>query len=73
MADSAHHYVPIGRLPTAQEYSGAYVMFASRADGAPATGAVLNCDGGLGVRGFGRTSAGGGLKARFAQGGETNR
>jgi cis-2,3-dihydrobiphenyl-2,3-diol dehydrogenase len=67
MGASAHHYVPIGRLPTPEEYSGAYVMFASRADGAPATGAVLNYDGGLGVRGFGRTSGGAGLKERFAE------
>jgi cis-2,3-dihydrobiphenyl-2,3-diol dehydrogenase len=66
LAESAHLFVPIGRLPTPQEYSGAYVMFASRSDGAPATGSVLNYDGGLGVRGFGRTSAGGELKARFA-------
>jgi cis-2,3-dihydrobiphenyl-2,3-diol dehydrogenase len=66
MGKSAHHYVPIGRLPTPEEYSGAYVMFASRSDGAPATGAVLNYDGGLGVRGFGATSGGAGLKERFA-------
>ncbi len=64
--ESAHLYVPIGRLPTPQEYAGAYVMFASRTDGAPATGAVLNYDGGLGVRGFGQTSGGARLKARFA-------
>jgi cis-2,3-dihydrobiphenyl-2,3-diol dehydrogenase len=66
MPASAHLYVPIGRLPTAAEYAGAYVMFASRSDGAPATGAVLNHDGGLGVRGLGKTSGGGDLKARFA-------
>ena len=67
LGEAAHLFVPIGRLPTAQEYSGAYVMFASRVDGAPATGSVLNYDGGLGVRGFAQTSAGGELKARFAK------
>lgn len=67
MGASAHQWVPIGRLPTPEEYAGAYVMFASRLDGAPATGAVLNYDGGLGVRGFGRTSGGAGLKERFAE------
>jgi cis-2,3-dihydrobiphenyl-2,3-diol dehydrogenase len=66
MGASAHQWVPIGRLPTPEEYAGAYVMFASRNDGAAATGAVLNYDGGLGVRGFGRTSGGAGLKERFA-------
>ena len=68
LEESAHLFVPIGRLPTSQEYAGAYVMFASRTDGAPATGAVLNYDGGLGVRGFGRVSGGEHLKARFAEG-----
>jgi cis-2,3-dihydrobiphenyl-2,3-diol dehydrogenase len=67
MGASAHHWVPIGRLPTAEEYAGAYVMFASRLDGAAATGAVLNYDGGLGVRGFARTSGGAGLAERFAE------
>jgi cis-2,3-dihydrobiphenyl-2,3-diol dehydrogenase len=66
MAESAHRYVPIGRLPTAEEYAGPYVMFASRTDGAAATGAVLNADGGLGVRGIGGASSGATLKARFA-------
>ena len=66
MGASAHRWVPIGRLPTPEEYAGAYVLFASRTDGAPSTGAVLNCDGGLGVRGFGQTSGGAGLKERFA-------
>jgi cis-2,3-dihydrobiphenyl-2,3-diol dehydrogenase len=70
MPKSAHLYVPIGRLPTAQEYAGAYVMFASRSDGAPATGAVLNHDGGLGVRGLGKTSGGADLKQRFAISGD---
>lgn len=73
LGQSAHLFVPIGRLPTAQEYAGAYVMFASRTDGAPATGAVLNHDGGLGVRGFGRTSGGADLKARFATPGKDHR
>lgn len=70
MGESAHHYAPIGRLPTAAEYAGPYVMFASRRDGAAATGAVLNADGGIGVRGIAGVRGGGGLKARFAAAGE---
>jgi cis-2,3-dihydrobiphenyl-2,3-diol dehydrogenase len=66
MGESAHHYSPIGRLPTAAEYAGPYVMFASRRDGAAATGAVLNADGGLGVRGIAGVRGGGALKERFA-------
>jgi cis-2,3-dihydrobiphenyl-2,3-diol dehydrogenase len=67
MPETADKYVPIGRLPTAREYTGAYVFFATRGDTVPATGAVLNYDGGLGVRGFAGPSGGRGLKERFAQ------
>ena len=45
--------VPVGRVPTAAEYAGAYVFFATRSDAMPATGSVLNDDGGFGVMGFG--------------------
>ncbi len=48
----ARTLLPIGRVPTPAEYTGAYVFFASRGDNVPATGAVLNFDGGVGVRGF---------------------
>lgn len=66
LSEHAEHFVPIGRMPTADEYAGAYVFFASRKDAAPATGAVLNFDGGLGVRGLGPSPAGGrGLRERF--------
>ena len=46
-------------MPTPSEYAGAYVFFASRDDNVPATGTVLNHDGGFGVTGLGeRTRAG---------------
>lgn len=44
--------LPIGRMPDVDEYTGAYVFFATRGDSAPATGALLNYDGGMGVRGL---------------------
>ncbi|QTQ32044.1 cis-2,3-dihydrobiphenyl-2,3-diol dehydrogenase [Aromatoleum bremense] len=44
--------LPIGRMPDVREYTGAYVFFANHGDAAPATGAVLNYDGGMGVRGL---------------------
>lgn len=44
--------LPTGKMASAEEYAGAYVFFATRGDSAPATGAVLNFDGGLGVRGI---------------------
>jgi cis-2,3-dihydrobiphenyl-2,3-diol dehydrogenase len=52
LADMLKSVLPIGRMPEVDEYTGAYVFFAARGDAAPATGALLNYDGGLGVRGF---------------------
>ncbi|WP_454834444.1 3-(cis-5,6-dihydroxycyclohexa-1,3-dien-1-yl)propanoate dehydrogenase [Pseudomonas lini] len=57
--------LPIGRLPTPLEYTGAYVFFATREDIVPATGCFLNYDGGIGVRGLSQTSGGIGLAERF--------
>ncbi len=48
----ARDMLPIGVVPTPEEYTGAYVFFATRGDNVPTTGAVLNHDGGVGVRGF---------------------
>jgi cis-2,3-dihydrobiphenyl-2,3-diol dehydrogenase len=66
MGRNADRWLPIGRLPTPEEYAGAYVFFATRGDTVPATGSVLNYDGGMGVRGFAGPSGGRGLKERFA-------
>lgn len=59
MAARAESFVPVGQMPTPAEYAGAYVFFACRDDNVPATGAVLNHDGGFGVRGLGGTLRGG--------------
>lgn len=59
MTRNAPGFVPIGRMPTPAEYAGAYVFFASREDNVPATGTVLNHDGGFGIRGLGPTPRGG--------------
>ena len=66
----AASFVPIGRLPSAEEYAWAYVFFASRREAAPATGSVLNFDGGLGVQGFTSVNGGSDLRERFAAKGE---
>ena len=60
MSAAADSFVPIGHMPTAAEYAGAYVFFACREDNVPATGTILNHDGGFGVRGLGATPRGGG-------------
>lgn len=67
MGSTADRWLPLGRLPTPEEYAGAYVFFATRDDAAPATGSILNFDGGVGVRGFAAPAGGLGLRARFAE------
>lgn len=59
LTERAEGFVPLGRMPTPAEYAGAYVFFASREDNVPATGTVLNHDGGFGVRGLGSALRGG--------------
>lgn len=59
MEAGASGFIPLSRLPTPAEYAGAYVFFASREDNVPATGSILNHDGGLGVRGLGPVPRGG--------------
>lgn len=59
MEEGAAEFIPIGRIPTPAEYAGAYVFFASREDNVPATGVILNHDGGFGIRGLGSVPRGG--------------
>lgn len=58
--DVAAQIVPVGRIPSIEDYVPAYVFLAARDEIVPATGMVLNYDGGLGVRGF--LSANGGCQ-----------
>lgn len=67
LAKSAKTRVPIGELPTAEDYAAAYVFFASREDHIPATGSILNYDGGFGIRGLRQTMGGNDLPARIAE------
>lgn len=57
--------VPLGRVPATAEYTGSYVYFASRRDSAPATGGVLICETGIGIRGIGAVCGGAGLAAKY--------
>jgi NAD(P)-dependent dehydrogenase (short-subunit alcohol dehydrogenase family) len=68
LAKAAPDFIPLGRIPGADEYAAAYVFFAARSESAPATGSILNFDGGFGVRGLGRLSGGRKLRDRFAGG-----
>ncbi|TFY99789.1 3-(cis-5,6-dihydroxycyclohexa-1,3-dien-1-yl)propanoate dehydrogenase [Ramlibacter rhizophilus] len=57
--------LPTRQVPTPDQYAGAYVFFASRQDNVPATGAILNYDGGLGIRGLAQPRGGDGLPALY--------
>ncbi|MBE7194646.1 MAG: cis-2,3-dihydrobiphenyl-2,3-diol dehydrogenase [Gordonia polyisoprenivorans] len=65
LADMLQKVLPTERMATAEEYTGAFVFFASRAENIPMTGSVLNFDGGMGVRGFTEANLGGVLTSRF--------
>ena len=70
---SAKERVPIGTLPTAEDYAAGYVFFAARKDNVPATGSILNYDGGLGIRGLRQTMAGNNLPERISEMGRDTR
>jgi len=57
--------LPTGRVAVAEEYTGAFVFFATRAENRPLTGSVLNYDGGMGVRGFNEANLGSLLDKHF--------
>ncbi|HDR9486441.1 TPA: cis-2,3-dihydrobiphenyl-2,3-diol dehydrogenase [Burkholderia aenigmatica] len=63
--DMLKSVLPTGQAATAEEYAGAYVFFATRGDIVPLTGSVLNCDGGMGVRGLFDASLGACLDKHF--------
>lgn len=50
--------MPLGRVPAPADYTGVYVLLASPANAGTTTGAVINCDGGMGARGFMRVAGG---------------
>jgi len=57
--------VPLAMVPDPEDYAGAYLYYASRRDSAPATGGVLMCETGIGIRGIGVTAAGQGLADKY--------
>lgn len=57
--------LPMGEMATAAEYAGAYVFLAARGDNVPATAAVINLDGGIGVRGLVQAAGGHDLPAKL--------
>jgi NAD(P)-dependent dehydrogenase (short-subunit alcohol dehydrogenase family) len=58
LREHAEDYLPRMHMPETKEYTGGYVLFASKENSNMATGCILNSDGGFAVRG-GRQAAGG--------------
>jgi NAD(P)-dependent dehydrogenase (short-subunit alcohol dehydrogenase family) len=58
LEDMVKHITPLHVMPAPADYCGAYVLLASRANSSATTGAFINTDGGIGMRGF-MTTAGG--------------
>jgi len=50
--------LPMARFPELEDYTGAYLMLASRKSGSLTTGHVINCDSGLEIRGIARIAGG---------------
>lgn len=58
LEDLVKHITPLHMMPLPSDYCGPYVLLASRANSSATTGAFINTDGGIGMRGF-MTTAGG--------------
>ncbi len=56
--DLLKHITPLHVTASPSDYCGPYVLLASRANSAVTTGAIINTDGGIGMRGF-MSAAGG--------------
>jgi NAD(P)-dependent dehydrogenase (short-subunit alcohol dehydrogenase family) len=56
---------PLGVVPHTEDYTGPYVMLVSRRDASTITGAVINADSGLGIRGLRSANGGADLIERF--------
>jgi NAD(P)-dependent dehydrogenase (short-subunit alcohol dehydrogenase family) len=52
MKEMVERGLPLGKLPEPREYTGSYVLLASANNSSTATGSVIICEGGMGVRGF---------------------
>jgi cis-2,3-dihydrobiphenyl-2,3-diol dehydrogenase len=58
MADYAERMRPLARMPQPEDYTDHYVLLASYANSSTATGAIINCDGGIGIKGFTQPAGG---------------
>ncbi len=52
LKDMVERGLPLGKLPDPRDYTGSYVLLASAENSSTATGGVIICEGGIGIRGF---------------------
>jgi len=65
LAEYVKGALPLARMPSSEEYAGSYVYLASSENSGFATGAVINIDGGIGVRGLSSIAGGHALLNRY--------
>ena len=58
LKDFVEKFIPLAKLPQPRDYTAHYVLLASNEQSPTATGSIINCDGGMGVRGFPRPAGG---------------
>lgn len=58
LKDFTEKFIPLQTLPQPRDYTAHYVLLASSENSPTATGSIINCDGGMGVRGFPRPAGG---------------
>jgi cis-2,3-dihydrobiphenyl-2,3-diol dehydrogenase len=52
LKEAVERGLPLGKLPEPRDYTGSYVLLASAENSSTATGGVIICEGGIGIRGF---------------------
>jgi len=52
LKEAVERGLPLGKLPEPCDYTGSYVLLASPENSSTATGGVIICEGGIGIRGF---------------------
>jgi len=58
LADLVKQCTVLQQLPEAADYAGNYVLLASKTNSSASTGVIINCDGGMGVRGLAEIAGG---------------
>jgi cis-2,3-dihydrobiphenyl-2,3-diol dehydrogenase len=58
LANLVNQCTVLQKLPEAADYAGNYVLLASKENSSASTGAIINCDGGMGVRGLAEVAGG---------------